>query len=134
MPTITVEAQLSPSELIRAVEQLEPADLNAFTTQVLALRAQRIAPTLPAAEAELLRKINAGVPSDIQTRLDTLRSQKDQSPLTAEEYAELLTLTEQIERVDADRLEHLATLSQMRQIPLRQLMEQLGLKPHSYGR
>lgn len=41
MPTIHVEAQVSPGDLIAAVEQLGTAELDRFLSQVLALRARR---------------------------------------------------------------------------------------------
>ena len=51
MPTLHIEAELSPEELLAAVQQLSPAELDAFTAKVLALRAARVAPSLPAAES-----------------------------------------------------------------------------------
>jgi hypothetical protein len=60
MPVVQVEAQLPTDELLRAVGQLNQADLEQFVSQVIALRAKRQAPSLPRAESELLLKINEG--------------------------------------------------------------------------
>lgn len=37
MPTLTVQAQLSPEDLQKAVEQLNPSELEAFVQWVLSL-------------------------------------------------------------------------------------------------
>jgi hypothetical protein len=39
MPTLRAEAQVSPDELLQAVDQLGMADLERFVSRVLALRA-----------------------------------------------------------------------------------------------
>ncbi|WP_236556934.1 hypothetical protein [Calothrix sp. PCC 7507] len=63
MSTVKVEVQLSSEELLKAVEQLSQGDLERFVSQVIALQAQRKASSLPQVEAELLLKINQGIPS-----------------------------------------------------------------------
>ncbi|MDB9372694.1 hypothetical protein [Nodularia sphaerocarpa] len=53
MPTMKVELQLSSEDLLKAVEQLNQADLKQFISQVIALQAQRNAPGLMQQESEL---------------------------------------------------------------------------------
>jgi len=132
MPTIQVEAQLSPEELLKAVGQLSTPELDAFAQHVLALRAERIAPRLLPGETQLLQEINRGVPDELQARYDELIGRRRAQTLTPEEHAELLRLTERIERFDAERLERLAQLARLRQVPLRTLVQQLGLRPHPH--
>jgi hypothetical protein len=129
MPTLQLE--LSPDELLKAVSQMDAAELDDFTARVLALRARR-ATSLPTDEVELIRQINQGVPSDIQKRFDQLVTRRWAEVLTEDEYQELLALTEQIERIDADRLERIAQLAHVRGIPLREMIRQLGLKQHPH--
>ena len=128
MPTIHLQAQVSSEELLRAVEQLPPPELAAFTEKVLALRLRQAAPVLSQDESELLMRINQGVPADIQLRYDTLIAKRAAETLTAEEHAELLRLTDQIEQIDANRMEQLVALAQMRQISLAQLLRDLGFR------
>ncbi|MEH2191804.1 MAG: hypothetical protein V7K98_03940 [Nostoc sp.] len=66
MSIVKLEVQLSSEELIKAVQQLNQVDLERFVYQVINLQAQRKASSLPQTEAELLLKINQGIPSDIQ--------------------------------------------------------------------
>jgi hypothetical protein len=128
MPNIHLQAQVSSEELLRAVEQLPPPELAAFTEKVLALRLRQAAPVLSQDETELLMRINQGVPADIQLRYDTLIAKRAAETLTAEEHAELLRLTDQIEQIDANRMEQLVALAQMRQISLAQLLRDLGFR------
>lgn len=99
-----------------------------WSFQVIALQAQRKAPSLPQAEAELLLKINQGMPSELQQRYDELISKRRAEILTPEEYEELLYLTEQIEHLEARRMECLAELARLRKTSLTSLMENLRIQ------
>lgn len=128
MPTIQVEAHLSPRDLLRAAEQLDPAELQQFVTDVLGLRASRQAPRLSAAESALLLIVNQGLPEDLQRRYADLITQRRQQTLTPEEHADLLRLTDQVEQLDVQRLAALSQLAQLRQMTLPALMASLGLR------
>lgn len=132
MSTVKVEVQLSSEELLKAVEQLNQPDLERFVSQVLALQAQRKASSLPQIEAELLLKINQGIPSDTQKHYNELIVKREAENLTNNEYRELLDLTEQIEKLQTERIEYLAELARMRGIALIALMENLGIQTQMY--
>jgi hypothetical protein len=66
MPTIQIEANLSNEQILNAARQMSRQELSQLVEQVLALRARHEAPVLPAAESELLLKINQPVPDDLQ--------------------------------------------------------------------
>ena len=82
MPTLHVEAEVSPDELLRAVDQLSIADLERFVSRVLALRARRVAPSLPPEEAALLVQINRGLPAELRDRLRLLDERCEDEALT----------------------------------------------------
>jgi hypothetical protein len=130
---LQVEAQLPTDELLKAVGQLSSPDLEQFVFQVIALRAQRQAPGLPHAESELLLKINEGIPSDIQKRYNELIAKRQAEQLTTDEYAELLQLTQQVEKFETQRVEYLAELARLRGTSLTALMENLGIRPPTYA-
>jgi hypothetical protein len=132
MPTIQLEAQLSTKELLVAVEQLDLSELEAFLQKAMLLRAQRIAPTLSHSESELLQKINEGIPEKILARFDTLREQRVDRELSADEEAELYDLVNQIETVEAQRIHYLGELAQLRGQTITQLMNALDVKPPSH--
>jgi hypothetical protein len=132
MPIVQVEARLSTDELLKAVGQLSKSELEQFAFQIIALRAQRQAPSLPQTESELLLKINQGVPPEVQKRYDELIAKRRAKSLTPEEYDELLHLTEQTENLEARRMEYLAELARLRHTSLAKLMENLGIRPSAY--
>lgn len=133
MPVIQLEAQLPTEKLLKAVEQLDEQELEQFASNVNALVAKRKAPSLATHEAELLLKINEGVPATIQQRYNELIALRQTETLTAEQYAELLRLTTQVEQIEAARIQDLAELARLRGMSLTALMESLGITAPAYG-
>jgi hypothetical protein len=131
MPTIQLEAQVSAKDLLRAVGQLEAADLDEFVDQVLALRAGRLAPSLSRDEGELFRRINEGLPEAVHARYQALTARRKAQDLTPEEHQELLGLIDQAELAEASRAQALVELARLRGKPLAALIEDLGIRPPS---
>ncbi len=132
--TIQVQTQLSLNALLNSLKQLTPNELHEVSKQTALLRARRLAPHLPKAEADLLLKINQGIiPEETRTRCAALTKKSRQGDLTDEEQAELMTLVDQIELLNVERIEYLAQLAQLRKTTLAALMDDLELKPLSYG-
>ncbi len=132
MSTVQIQTHSIP-ELLKTAEQLSLSELEQFASQVLALRAKRRAPSLPQTEAELLLKINQGVPLEVQARYSELIDKREAETLTPDEYEELLRLTEQVEELQARRLKYLAELAGLRKTSLSELMKDLGIRPSSYA-
>jgi predicted alpha/beta-fold hydrolase len=80
----------------------------------------------PTTENILLQKIAQTLPTTIQQRYNDLRAKLQAETLTPTEHQELLNLTDTIEQFDADRLQHLLELAQLRQISLPELLDSLG--------
>ncbi len=133
MPTLHVEAQVSPEELLQAVDQLGMADLERFVSRVLALRARRAAPSLPPEEAALLVQINRGLPAALRARLGTLNEKREDEALTPDEHAELLGLVAQVQALEVERIESLSRLARLRGVSLTALMDELGIRPPDDG-
>ncbi len=133
MSTVQVKTELPFDELLKAVEQLSLPDLEKLMSQVIALQAQRKAPSLSKDETELLLKINQGLPDDVQRRFDELVAKRQAETLTPDEHQELLHLIDQIEKSDAKRVQYLAELARLRGISLTTLMDQLGIHPPAYA-
>lgn len=132
MSTVKLEVHLSSEELLKAVEQLSWQDLERFVSQVLVLQSQRKASSLPQPEAELLLKINQGIPSDTQKHYEELIAKRESETLTTVEHTELLHLTDHIEKLQAQRIEYLAELARLRGIALTALMANLGIQTPVY--
>jgi hypothetical protein len=132
MSAIQIKAQVSPDELLKGVEQLSLPELEHFVSQVIALQARRRSPNLPKNEADLLLKINQGLPSDTKKRYDELVTKRKAETLTADEHQELLRLIDQIEKSNAKRAECLVDLARLRDTSLTTLMKNLGIRPPEY--
>lgn len=129
MPTVKIEAQLSKKDLLQAAQQLSSAELEQFVREILAISAQRKAPSLSHDESELLLKINRDLEREIQQRYEVLIEKRQEKTLTGKEHKELLNLTHKVEQHQATRLKYLSQLAQLRQVSLSKLVEQLGIKP-----
>ncbi len=132
MSTVKVEIQLSLQQLLKAVEQLSQQDLENFVSQVLALKRQRQIKKQLEYEAGLLAEISEPIPLDIQTSHERLTAKKDAATLTSYEYGELLGLTEQIETLQAEYLNNLIDLANLRGISLNALIEALNIETRIY--
>ena len=123
---------MSVDELIAAANTLNEPDLDRVLHQIATLRARRKSPLLPEEESKLLLKINQPVPSVLRSNYQVLREKREAETLTDDEYDRLIQLSEQIESIGTQRLEALATLAQLRQISLVELMKTLGIEPVTY--
>lgn len=83
-------------------------------------------------EAELLEQINQGLPPDVQQRYDELTAKRRAETLTPEEHEELLDLINRIEQADAERIQVLAELAQLRGVSVPALMDELGIRRPAY--
>ena len=124
---------LSTSQLVQAVEQLSPAELNRFVDEVAALRARRNAPILSEDESALFAVINRALPETERSRLAELGELRADEALTPDEHCELLEIQQRLEELHAARVRALAQLAQMRGLTLTTLMEQLGIEFPDYA-
>jgi hypothetical protein len=72
MSTVQVRAPKSADEILKAASRLRSGELEKLVTSILALQANRRAPTLPKAETELLLKITNSIPTGLQERYNAL--------------------------------------------------------------
>ncbi|HYN22045.1 MAG TPA: hypothetical protein VE078_13880 [Thermoanaerobaculia bacterium] len=73
--------------------------------------------------------LNRGLPDEKATRYRELTKRRQAGDLTPDDHRELLDLTDEVERLQAERIEHLADLARLRGKPLGALMEELGIRP-----
>ena len=119
---------MSVDELLSAVENLNEPDLESLVNRALFLRARLRPPVLSSEETGLLREINQGIPQALNERYQVLLEKRDAETLSQVEYEDLLAVGEQIEAVGVKRIESLAKLSTIRQVPLLTLMDSLGIQ------
>jgi hypothetical protein len=124
---------MSTKELLKAVEQLKPSELDRFVSDVIALKAQRKAPRLTNAETDLLRQINQGLPPDLQKKWGQLVRKRDDRKLSPKEYRELIRLSDKIEELQANRVKSMVQLARIRKKSLDELIRELGIQPPKNG-
>lgn len=78
---------------------------------------------------ELLLAINRSLPAAKTQRYQELTARRQAETLSPMEHQELLDLTDGVERLQAERIEHIAELAYLRGKPLGVLMEELGIRP-----
>ena len=129
MPVIEVSAR----DLLDRVRQMPPDEFDKFIERALSLRAERPTSTLSSEETKLVRRINRGLPVELRKRFDRLARRRKRGTLTADEHRELLQLSHEAENRDADRAAALADLAKLRRVPVRALMEQMGIKAQPWA-
>lgn len=88
-------------------------------------------PHLNKEESELLMKINIEVPTELWDNYDMLVAKRESGALTSEEQENLIELYDQIESIHFERVKNAAELAKLRNIPLMELMAQLGIRPRN---
>lgn len=131
---------LNVEQLLSAVKQLSPAELQEFTRQFLAWQQQNGASVkhreppgqraIAEEEAALLVRIseNSHLPDMEQRRYERLRRKCEQRTLTESELAEYQSLLQQLEARNVKRIEALIALAKRRGTTLRAITAELGLK------
>ncbi len=80
-------------------------------------------------EIVLLEKINRGLPPESERRFRQLIAARQDGVIRPEELDELITLTDEAETLQVERLEHLAELARIRGKDLLTVMNDLGIEP-----
>ena len=132
MITLQQTVRLTIDDILRGMANAELSEINALIDQLMRLRAQRSPIVLPDAEAELLLKINHAFPPEQRKRYDELTAQRRNGTISTEAYPELIELTDEMELLNAKRIENLGKLAQLRGVSLEAIMTQLGLTRPAY--
>ena len=134
--TITLEITPALEEALRRRAERSGLPPDSYVLKVLEERLdgeERLPPHLSREETRLLQQINQGLPPETWTRYQTLKEKRDARTLTPEEYNELLALTNEVELWNVRRLELVLALAHLRQVPLRAMMDEMGLTPPPYA-
>lgn len=91
----------------------------------------KVSPLTPE-ESGLLRKVNEWLPSDTWREYRELQEKFRAETLTEDEHQRLGEIYDQIEIINARRIGFIAELARLHQVPLRQMMNQLGITSPDY--
>jgi hypothetical protein len=123
MTIVEAPVQIRAPNLLKAIEQLPPADLDDLLAQA------RLFQTRRQSDATLLAVIHWQLPPEQQARFRELQGKQESETLTEDERAELLEIMDGIENANVERAEALVVLAQRQGISVRQLLQ--TLKPES---
>jgi hypothetical protein len=126
MSGILRQTQLTTQEILTAIGQLGPVELEKVARHVSRLRLRKAT----GQEAELLQTARRRRPRAFQRRYHELMQKRQEETLTEGEYQELLSLTDEAEAFDTRRMKALSALAEMRQTDLDTLIRDLGLARH----
>lgn len=126
MVDVSTQIQMTTQEIMAAIGQLGPVDLEKVAHHVSQLRMRRAA----GQEAELLTTARRRRPRAFERRYKELMRKRREETLTESEYKELLRLTEEAEAFDTRRIKALSALAELRHTDLDTLMRDLGLTRH----
>jgi hypothetical protein len=87
-------------------------------------------PTLPDREAVLLQQLNLDIAPEQWELYLQLKQKRLKRKLTKMQQQQFIQVCEAIEQANVKRLSVLAELAQLKKVPIRVLMQQLGLAPH----
>ena len=123
MANIFRQTPMTTQEIIVAIGQLGPVDLEKVAHQIAQLRMGQVT----GLEAELLNAARRRRPRAFDRRYRELMQKRQEETLTDAEYEELLRLTSEAEVFDIRRIKALSALADLRQTDLDTLMRELGL-------
>lgn len=123
---------ISQTQILDAVKQLPPSELEDFVKKVLAFQAKKRTNNLPDAEIQLLKSIYRTFTAKKLARLKQLREKLETEDLSENEYKELALLSDSLEEFHARRMKKLAELSKLRGLDLEETMAQIGIKFPNY--
>ncbi|MEM7534764.1 MAG: STAS/SEC14 domain-containing protein [Chloroflexota bacterium] len=132
MSVSTLELRPSPQEFIQAAERLPTNDLMRVLEGLLTLRAKRYVPTVSKEESELLEKINVGLSPEVQLYYHQLIEKRLDETMNETEHQEFISLNQQIEAMNVERISNLIKLAAIRQVSVPQLMKDLGIESPGY--
>lgn len=84
-------------------------------------------------ESKLLKKINSSLSAIEWERYRVLLAKRDEEELSAQEQAELVALSDEIEEANARRMKAVAELARLRKTTVPALVETLGLSSSAHA-
>ena len=114
-------------KLLSKLDELSPVEVDLALEKLLSIKANLRAPALGLEETALLQQINAGMSEEEREELDHLIDKREAEELQEDELPRLISLTEKMERLNVERMQLLADLSAIRNVSIRELMEELQI-------
>lgn len=128
MSKIQVQSEVDTQSLLSGVSEMPVQELESFVRELNALITRKKTKDIDHREKTLISKINRTVLE--KSKAETyhqLIQQSETATLTMEDNNRLLELVGEEENLRNERLKYLVELAQLRNIPVLQLMNNLGI-------
>ena len=129
---MNTQQNVSSQQIISAFQTMPLDELEDLVSDVLAVRAERVAPHISGEEGKLLRMIQRTLPEKSLLRIKKLQGLRDEEKLSPDGFAELAELLEKLEIIHAERMNAVAELADLRGVTLQTAMRQIGLRLPDY--
>jgi hypothetical protein len=133
MPTDVAHAKRTPAQVLADMTRLSARELDTVIERAAILRLQKRKLVMSPRESKLLSIINRGLGPKRTARLEQLQAKLRDEDMTPVENKELLRLTDELEKLGAERLQALIELAGLRKITVEQLMRELCVTDHAYA-
>jgi uncharacterized protein YprB with RNaseH-like and TPR domain len=122
--------QISTENLLGVVLQMPDAEYDKFIEKANKLRRKSVKPAWTKTEIKLIKKISDSVLSaEKQLRFNKLVKKRRAEKITETELTELIDLTEESEKLNAERIRMLAKLATSKKKTLSEIMDELEIYP-----
>jgi hypothetical protein len=128
----TIPLNLSPDleQKLRAEAAKEGIEPDCYIVNALQERFQSNPMLEKATEADLLQQINIGFSAETWAQYHTLIAKRHAETLSPQEHAELIQLSDRLEKLNVVRIQAFIQLANLRNQPLSDLMQTLGISPN----
>jgi len=136
--TLTIDLKPEIEAVLREEAARAGLDAGHFVQRTLEERLKRPTnghpniPPLSSGESKLLRQVNEWLPSETWNEYQELRKKFHAETLTEAEHQRLTEIYDQIEIINAQRIGFLGELARLRQVSLKEMMNQLGIASPGY--
>ncbi len=120
--------EIGLDELAQRLSQLDSVELNVFFSQLNEKIMGQPQFNKLSQETILLKKIKNAIPPSVLKHYQTLSKKARVQDISEKDRQELLLLSDFIEEKSAEKVNLLASLAQIRQIPLSDLLQEFAIK------
>jgi hypothetical protein len=133
VPTEVAKAKVTPMQVIDDLARLTARQLEMVIEHASVLRLQKRKTVMSTRESDLMRVINRGLSAEKNSRLEELQEKLRQETILPRESKELLRISDELEKLGAQRLKALIELALLRKTSVPKLMSELGLNDAAYA-
>jgi hypothetical protein len=133
VPTDVAKPKITPLQVIDDLARLTARQLETVIEHASALRLQKRKALMSERESEILRVINRGLSPEKNVRLEQLQERLRQETIRPREHQQLLKLSDELEKLGAQRLKALIELASLRKTSVPKLMSEMGLNGAGYA-